>query len=156
MPISEQYIEQMKTMHPDALEALQEAAWDRGFAQMGLREESLDTLLAFIDTIGKDESVLRFTLHHARALRRILQEAPNNGETQMKSIEAIFDTGPGQLHTETIIKEADNEKYTISFKGNVTDKVAALRLLSRWAVDPQYSFRWRDAAILSQKIRLCS
>jgi hypothetical protein len=41
------------------------------------------------------------------------------------------------------------ERY-ILFYDNVSD---ALQTLSRWAVDPELSFTWYDAAVMSKRLR---
>lgn len=48
-----------------------------------------------------------------------------------------------------LVKE--EERYVILFDEN--GKAEALRVLGRWASNPDLSFGWYDAAILSQKIR---
>lgn len=44
-----------------------------------------------------------------------------------------------------------SERYVIIFPD--TRRADALRQLGRWAVEPELSFTWYDAATLSQRIR---
>lgn len=43
------------------------------------------------------------------------------------------------------------ERYIFMFDDN--NRTATLRMLGRYAADPELSFTWYDAALLSQKIR---
>lgn len=44
-----------------------------------------------------------------------------------------------------------NERYVLMFSEQ--NRAEALRTLGRWASNPELSFSWYDAAILSQRIR---
>jgi hypothetical protein len=52
---------------------------------------------------------------------------------------------------EVIALVKNPERYIITY--DAASKAEALRTLGRWAVNPELSFCWYDAAVLSQKIR---
>lgn len=52
---------------------------------------------------------------------------------------------------ELILQKGENEKYI--FRYSLGNSPEILRVLGRFASNPDLSFTWYDAAILSQKIR---
>lgn len=50
-----------------------------------------------------------------------------------------------------LVKETTNERYFVMFSD--THRQDALRMLGKWAADPELSFSWYDAAVLAQRIR---
>lgn len=55
----------------------------------------------------------------------------------------------GELNVLALIKGQD--KYVFLF--NDANRVETLRMLGRYAADPELNFSWYDAAMLSQRIR---
>lgn len=45
------------------------------------------------------------------------------------------------------------ERYTITYGDTADDRAKALRALGVWASNPELSFTWYDAAVLSMKVR---
>lgn len=45
------------------------------------------------------------------------------------------------------------ERYSVFFDDNADGRTKALRQLGKWAADPELSFSWYDAAVLSMKVR---
>lgn len=46
-----------------------------------------------------------------------------------------------------------SERYSIFFESTDASRNDALRTLGKWASNPELSFTWYDAAVLSQKVR---
>lgn len=60
--------------------------------------------------------------------------------------------GPARdLDSIVLIKGA--ERYVIIYACNMESGAEAVRTLGRWASNPDLSFTWYDACVLSQKIR---
>ena len=49
------------------------------------------------------------------------------------------------------IERHDGERYTVMYDD--ANRAEALKALGRWAVNPELSFTWYDAALMAQRIR---
>lgn len=45
------------------------------------------------------------------------------------------------------------ERYSVTYGDSADDRRKALRALGLWASNPELSFTWHDAAVLSLKVR---
>ena len=71
----------------------------------------------------------------------------------VKSIEFPIDNGTDAVEKDIKVIALVKGKEQYIFLYNESNRAETLRLLGRYASNPELSFSWYDAAVLSQKIR---
>jgi len=58
---------------------------------------------------------------------------------------------PSDMECLALVKKRNDERYIILYEIEQADEACCT--LGRWAANPELSFTWYDAAVLSQRIR---